>query len=501
MSIVGKEDYYIFNPGYQMRKEKKRVVIFKKNRFDNDLSNVVCFIHPLIAILISMFDGRTETSKIINDFSHMTSLKKTAIKKTLNKFLLNNKICFLNFDSFRSSIPDDTIIPANGLTRNPVQAKEDFLIPHAELDCKSRRLDAPLDLLFEINFNCLTNCVYCYADRSKKYQPLPLNRILELVREARKLGMRNFDFNGGELFLNENWECILRGLIESDYHPYISTKVPITRKIMMKLKNIGIDSIQISLDTVIPDEMKQILNVDDQYCRDILACLDNLAQLGFKININSQITRYNENSVEDLIKYLLNYHDHIKRIRIGAAGFSLYKGADSYLSFRPSLESFKKIEKTIKYYNDTAKDKIISMSEYLTSEQMLSPLEKKTNHFKKRASCSANFSSLVVLPDGKVTICEELYWHPQFIIGDLAVQSIEEVWNSKRALELYRFSKVEMRGESVCMNCPDSDFTSCHEVKGVCWKDILRAYGSDNWDFPDPKCPMAPPPIYKYWNE
>ena len=24
-----------------------------------------------------------------------------------------------------------------------------------------------------------------------------------------------------------------------------------------------------------------------------------------------------------------------------------------------------------------------------------------------------------VLPDGKVSACEQLYWHPQFIIGDL----------------------------------------------------------------------------------
>ena len=42
-----------------------------------------------------------------------------------------------------------------------------------------------------------------------------------------------------------------------------------------------------------------------------------------------------------------------------------------------------------------------------------------------------------VLPDGKVSACEQLYWHPQFIIGDLKQQYIEEIWNSPKACELY----------------------------------------------------------------
>ena len=47
-----------------------------------------------------------------------------------------------------------------------------------------------------------------------------------------------------------------------------------------------------------------------------------------------------------------------------------------------------------------------------------------------------------VLPDGKVSACEQLYWHPQFIIGDLKKQSIEEIWNSPKAWELYNLSKA-----------------------------------------------------------
>lgn len=41
------------------------------------------------------------------------------------------------------------------------------------------------------------------------------------------------------------------------------------------------------------------------------------------------------------------------------------------------------------------------------------------------------------MPDGKVTICEELYWHPHFIIGDLKKQTLKEIWNSQKAKDIF----------------------------------------------------------------
>ena len=34
----------------------------------------------------------------------------------------------------------------------------------------------------------------------------------------------------------------------------------------------------------------------------------------------------------------------------------------------------------------------------------------------------------VILPDGRVTVCEERYDHPAFLIGDLRRESVEEMW-------------------------------------------------------------------------
>src|SRR5208337_3958023 len=95
------------------------------------------------------------------------------------------------------------------------------------------------------------------------------------------------------------------------------------------------------------------------------------------------------------------------------------------------------------------------------------------------SKCSANSSHVVLLPDGKVTICEQLYWDPRFIIGDLSVQSIEEVWYSPRALELAFPKKLEFSDKSACKLC--SIFDECYSYPNRCLADVLKAYGKENW--------------------
>ena len=63
--------------------------------------------------------------------------------------------------------------------------------------------------------------------------------------------------------------------------------------------------------------------------------------------------------------------------------------------------------------------------------------------FEGRAKCTANLEGFVVLPDGTVTICEELYWNKNFIIGNIARDSIMQIWNSSKALKLSKLGKED----------------------------------------------------------
>lgn len=76
------------------------------------------------------------------------------------------------------------------------------------------------------------------------------------------------------------------------------------------------------------------------------------------------------------------------------------------------------------------------------------PLKDKEKRFKNRTMCSGNLNALYILPDGQVTICEELYWHPHFIIGDLRKQTLKEIWNSEKAKNIFYLKQSSIPKDS-----------------------------------------------------
>ncbi|MCR5312237.1 MAG: SPASM domain-containing protein [Bacteroidaceae bacterium] len=90
---------------------------------------------------------------------------------------------------------------------------------------------------------------------------------------------------------------------------------------------------------------------------------------------------------------------------------------------------------------------------------------------------------------GKVSVCEQLYWHPQFIIGDLKTQSLTKICNLPKAKALFAFNKSDYV-DSSCSKCKALDF--CNTNKRRCYVKTIKAYGTDNWNYPDPRCEFSP---------
>ena len=124
------------------------------------------------------------------------------------------------------------------------------------------------------------------------------------------------------------------------------------------------------------------------------------------------------------------------------------------------------------------------------SEDNTKNFEEKRKEFNNRGLCTGNFSAMFILPDGNVTICEELYWHEKFILGNVINDSLINIWNSDKANYLKMIPQKDFPSDSPCANC--SEYYTCREIKQVCWRDIVKGYGKEKWYFPDVKCPKAP---------
>lgn len=66
-----------------------------------------------------------------------------------------------------------------------------------------------------------------------------------------------------------------------------------------------------------------------------------------------------------------------------------------------------------------------------------------------------------------------------------------EVWDSKRVHELLEIQQESIQMSSPCHDC--NLFKDCYKVhRNRCWSDVIKAYGADKWDYPDPRCNYAP---------
>ena len=278
--------------------------------------------------------------------------------------------------------------------------------------------------------------------------------------------------------------------INYEYKSYLSTKIPIGEDIIVKLKERNIDKIQISLDTVDKDVLRTMIKVPSSYLDEMKNTFDLLRKYNIKFIVKSVITKFNDDlfSIKHLINFLLKY-DNLLKLSIAPGEHSLYK---HFTTYKSNIEKLLEIQE---YINELNHPKISMQPPTMPINESF---EEKRNQFNSRGACSGNLTSLFILPDGKVTICEQMFWTPFFILGDVTNQSIMEVWNSPKALSLWNIKQEEIQDASPCKKC--FDFEKCRRGAGTCWQMAMQAYGIENYDFPAPSCPYAPPVTKPYYH-
>jgi radical SAM protein with 4Fe4S-binding SPASM domain len=485
----------IFNPAYVLRPEKGCAMLLPKESVLNfgDPTFEIDFaarIHSIHGAILSFFNGqKTETAK--QEAAELLDVPIDDISSFVDKISENESSIGVVFREMLIMFPKNTLIYSD-TKREDLPSPFEF--DYEETELKVRRLQSPNDITIMVNTRCATDCFYCYADRRIVMDcQIPFNRIKEIIREARSLHIRAVNVIGGEFFLYKNWKQMLSYCHQYNYFPAVSTKVPIAESSIKFLADTG-TSLQVSLDTLIKDSLCVILDVKESYADKIKKMLLTLDKYKVNVFIHSVMTCKNDN-VED-IESIYEFIKTLKNIvswRLDKTAASLYKGVENYALTKPNgLKLNQQVEKLTEW-SESAETPfkiyfsgIISVPVVEGNADAAGPL---TEHFPERSICSANQCSMFILPDGKVTGCEELYWIPQFQLGNILEQSIMDIWNSDLAKAKHFIKQEDIPRESACSTC--EDFEECRYGKGICYRDIMKAYGQDNWFYPDVNCPKA----------
>lgn len=486
---------YVFNPDYVLRNDIHRIALYAKENVNTYSSkNWNSFIHPTQAKLLCFFTYKHTLGETIRELSDFFKKDVNSTVRLITPYLENPSPIYTNWKNRRILFPKNILIREKYLTTPFVPSRLDIAdYDCQDIDLESRRFySGPLMITFMLTNTCVTHCAYCYADvQTRVENPLPTSRWMELIQEADQMLVRQINLMGGEIFLHKDWDLLLKELVDRGMSPeYISTKMPLTKDLINRLRNTGYqNSIQISLDAHDADILSRSLGVDRGYLSRIEKGIRLLDKSGLPYHVATVLHTYNgtEDILRGLYDFLLSLHT-VKSWRISPVVNSImidYKQFDKLKLKRSQMEIlFHYIEKYLSIgspfpilFNRTILDK---------------PYYTCTTGSKdfKGAECSALNTHLFILPDGKASICEQLYWNPLFLLGDLKRSSLKDIWMSDKCMKLANIQQRNIRNDSPCKHC--DLFVSCFGYQNRCWVDIIKAYGEEHWDYPDPRCKKAP---------
>jgi len=489
------DETYILNPDYIMRNDSRRVVLFSGSRTSlSSVPNWVSFLHPLHAQIFSFFTFDRSLKITVSLLSKFLKRDEETIIKFVYPFIENPQSVYTKYKDDKVLIPKNLIVK-----QNKNADKLDFLNLNPDvfscnnIDLTSQRnFTAPQMLTFMLNNNCISDCIYCYADtKTKISKKMATFRILKLIEEANSLPVQLINLMGGEILLYPDWSIILKRLVDSKLSPeYISTKYPLTEEIINSIQKTGYDNpVQVSLDANSSGLLMKTISVQSDYLPKLLRGIRLLDKSGLKYRINSVLTIYNTN--KDVIKKLSIFISELKNISDWRITPAVNSNWIEYEQFKKIKSTKSEIELLYEYIENEIKpySNIPIFLNRPTINREFQYCNTGSANF-KGIKCSALNNHLFILPDGKATICEQLYWMPQFIIGDVSIQTISEVWNSSAAQKLINLKRTNIQNGSPCKDC--KLFEPCFNARNRCWVDIIKAYGKEKWDYPDPRCAFAP---------
>lgn len=469
----------LLNPDVKLRPDGGRAILFSINGPESMSEPAFCFLYPQEAIMLTLFDGHQTRNEIDRAVAYLFDLDTTAAHCRVENLL---EVPINAGDSIRS-----LMIETSHSTHRDTRTYDPhaFVVPVEQVDMSNVRCMMPVTLLVLPTMRCLTRCVYCYADRGgvQTNREFTVKLYERLLVEAQQCGIETIEFSGGDLFCRRDAFDLIECTLSHGLYPVIPTKYPLSFEQTKRLAGMGLNTIQVSIDSIRPELIEKMVGIA-HYGQRILNTINYLGEAGIQVRTNSVLTPFNVADAGNLARYLAEL-PHVFKSHYTCYSRSLYSHGDALFCSKAEVERF---EMELALIKESFPKKGIFFSGLLPDPYDDSG-HQRASSFRNRAMCTANRRGVVVLPDGKVTICEELYFHRDFIIGDLNTQSLLEVWNSSKAFELARPDRAKVP-DGACRDCVD--FTSCNEGRGRCFRDALKAYGMNRPHWPDPRCPRAP---------
>lgn len=160
----------------------------------------------------------------------------------------------------------------------------------------------PYTLIAELTYRCALRCPYCSnpLDYGARHRELDTGTWLRLFREADALGVVQLNLTGGEPLIRDDLERLVEGARRLDlYTNLITSGMPLTLERLARLRDLGLDSVQVSIQSTQPSESDRIAGAPSFHRK--LDAMRWVTSLGLPLTMNVVLHRDNIAEVADLI--------------------------------------------------------------------------------------------------------------------------------------------------------------------------------------------------------
>ena len=416
-------------------------------------------LHPLLALVLARLDRGEATEAITADLAIRLSAPSEGMKEIVDDARLCFKAHFKHegpasfVDLDTGALSDRLAVPG------AVFRSRDVVFP------RDRAL-FPLTLQWLVTRYCNRRCIYCFAGAvpgvQAKDAKISTERVCEILRQAARLGTYNFFLTGGEPLLRDDVYDVLAYALSLGLWPEVISKQFIPGEAATRLAEAGLKQIFLSIDSLDPATARRMTGVT-HYAREIRRTIERLVERGIVVNVKSVLTSENIDGIPATVAEL-------EALGVGWVGMDVYsrnleRHSDDLM---PSGEQLLRLRDWTETFRAESGHGIEVSFSYDPDRE--SPAGLGPDCF----VCNNGFTSILLMPDGRVSRCDKRLPGNEFIVGDLKTQSVHEAWSSPAMLESLKPPRSLYQG-MLCEQC--LQFDTCHE-RGRCYYDAYLTSGT-----------------------
>lgn len=301
-------------------------------------------------------------------------------------------------------------------------------------------LSAPFRIFYDITYKCNLRCKHCFTDSGEENEKeLSLDEKIDLVYQAKQLGVQKISIAGGEPFTSEDIYAFIKECNNNDIDVSITTNgILINKNVIEKINNLNISNLTISFDGGNAESMDQIRGKGI-----FLKVIESLKLLNKEYNgrysLKTTLMKNNINEIEDIINIGIKYGcDMVKFNAVREDGRALNNKNNIIINQNEYIKAIKTIEKLRGKYKDKIKIRaplnIYCTEEYEYIEEL-------------GFGCFAGKESICIDPIGNIKPCT--HYSEEYICGNIREDNLIDIWKNSKILKIFR----ELEGNEKCNNC------------------------------------------------